>query len=327
MTVINHKSARRLLAILRWFEAGEPVTYSRICQEFDVAAHQSQTDLQLLQEFYPIKKGRTGRFAVFHLDRAAARGDALTRALTLDLSSRALLLLEGTNYQREAERLRDAATSTISPAEAKDLRVILSALYFRRIEEPSFSARHEVIDKLLRAIQRRYPIRMQYQRLSNGERRDYDLEPLALVLFREQVQMLGRYRDPPNEIHTFDLDGIIDCTWQRRERFQRSKKFDIPSLFQHAFGRYIDLKPVDVRLRVSGVSANYLRRRRVHPTQQLEELGEDVRVTFSVGLCPDLKAWVMSLVPNVVVEAPQELKTHVRDCVVAMLSRIEGVGG
>lgn len=84
--------------------------------------------------------------------------------------------------------------------------------------------------------------------------------------------------------------------------------------FADAFGIFAgNFEPTTVRLVVRGSWANYLRRYRVHPSQQNEETDDGLRVTFEVGLCPEFKSFLLGMVPDVAIETPDDLRRELKE--------------
>ncbi len=79
--------------------------------------------------------------------------------------------------------------------------------------------------------------------------------------------------------------------------------------FEDAFGIYADNFEVStVELKVQNSWANYLRRYRLHPSQENEEGEDGLRVRFEIGICPEFKSFILGMVPDVEVLSPDHLR-------------------
>ena len=87
-------------------------------------------------------------------------------------------------------------------------------------------------------------------------------------------------------------------------------------IFQHSIGTYASDKkdPEEVILRVRGPARSLLERRPLHVTQALDAPSADgwSTVRLAVMRCPELTAMILSMLPDVLVVAPVELRRDVR---------------
>jgi hypothetical protein len=91
---------------------------------------------------------------------------------------------------------------------------------------------------------------------------------------------------------------------------------DLEKYFENAFGIYAQNYPVaDVHLEVRGSWANYLRRYRIHPSQQIEEGDDGLHVHLRLGLCPEFRTFVLGMIPDIRVHAPIEFVEELDDTI------------
>ena len=168
----------------------------------------------------------------------------------------------------------------------------------------------ERIDEVLTALLRQNPVRALYARLT-GPVRTYRLHPYTLASYRQGLYLFALDVDE-GKVKTFALDRFRALERLRGERFEYPSEFRPEALVADAFG-IIGGRPVDVALRFRRAVAPYIRERRWHGSQRLEEQPDgSVCLHMRVGFSPELVRWIMGFGPDIYVVAPDELALHVR---------------
>jgi predicted DNA-binding transcriptional regulator YafY len=109
----------------------------------------------------------------------------------------------------------------------------------------------------------------------------------------------------------FDVEGFQ--TIERRRRTTAPSGTDLVTRFQHAFGRYTDFPTTAVHLKLTGIAARQVRRRKFHGSQHItRDAPVEVEAQFLVGICPEFKAWLVGMSPDVEIVAPLELRAELR---------------
>jgi predicted DNA-binding transcriptional regulator YafY len=98
------------------------------------------------------------------------------------------------------------------------------------------------------------------------------------------------------------------------ERFELPKDFDIDDYFQGEFGIFKGVDKQRVVIEFDAHAAEYLRLRKVHPSQRLATIaGGGVRLTMTVGDLNQLTSWVLEWGKRARVIEPPELVVRVRE--------------
>lgn len=134
------------------------------------------------------------------------------------------------------------------------------------------------------------------------------LEPYLLKLFRQRWYVAGR-NVAENRLKTYALDRITAIELSPTQ-FTPPDDFRPEEYFRHAFGIVVDnSEPRTVILRATAQRAKYLRALPLHASQQ-EMIHDEYSIfTYTMQLTPDLIVELMSLGPEITVEAPRELRT------------------
>ena len=129
------------------------------------------------------------------------------------------------------------------------------------------------------------------------------VDPYGLV-FYEGVWILIGYCHLRKEIRSFAIDRIIDLK-ERFLYFQIRGDFDLEEYISSSWG-VIHEEPVNITVRFkTDVAGFILRKEKWHPSEQRKVLfNGDVELTFTVAGVNEIKHWIYSWLPNVVVTKP-----------------------
>lgn len=332
MSVRNTFAAtRRSHGIMKWLQDGEDVTIQRVMDAYGVKYPQAREDLKLLEELYLLSTHREGRTKVWRWAGFNPEYVSVATAAALELGSIALDLFHGTPYLHEIERLAEHCRSRVGSTQRDRLDRVSRALHLRRTWLPvDEEAMTEHTEMILDAVFRSRRLAMQYTR-ADGVVRHYIVTPQRLIWYSSRLWLLANHE---NHTKLFDVAGIVSLedlrTHPAKEsevvesspdttstdepapggapdpvRFNTDEELD--AFFKNAFGIYAQNFPVaDIHLEVSGAWANYLRRYRIHPSQHNEEVDGALHVYLRLGLCPEFRTFVLGMIPDVRVHAPEE---------------------
>jgi predicted DNA-binding transcriptional regulator YafY len=133
------------------------------------------------------------------------------------------------------------------------------------------------------------------------------------VLHRDAIYAVGLHLGH-NEIRTFLLDRMRATQCSTTERFILPEDFDIDDYFQGELGIWRSAEKHRVVVDFDAAAVEYIRGRRVHPSQRLSLLpGGGVRVTMTVGNLNPVVSWVLEWGHRAKVVEPEELVARVRN--------------
>ncbi len=115
-----------------------------------------------------------------------------------------------------------------------------------------------------------------------------------------------------------EFDVYDEAAQMARERleqwFEYGSREEEDAYFADSFGIFAtNFEPQQVVLLVRDSWANYLRRYRVHHSQQIEETDRGLQVILQLGLCPEFKSFVMGMSPSVEVLEPASLREELSE--------------
>lgn len=190
----------------------------------------------------------------------------------------------------------------------------------------NYAEKTEELDDLFQCVSDLRPLSMRYRSANKAEEERITIHPYALVLHRDSVYCVA-YHVQKHEVRTFLLDRMRDTQCGFTERFELPKDFDIDEYFQGEFGVWKDAKRHKVVIDFDARAAEYVRMRRVHPSQKLSAIaGGGVRLTMTIGNLTQLTSWVLEWGPRARVVEPPELVERVAGELEAALENYAALG-
>jgi predicted DNA-binding transcriptional regulator YafY len=175
-----------------------------------------------------------------------------------------------------------------------------------------YQQRTEELDDLFQAVADLRPMALQYRSKSRGTEETIHIHPYALVLHRDAIYTVG-YHCEREEIRTFSLDRMRATECSTTERFELPADFEIDDYFQGELGIWRSDEKHRVVVEFDAEVAEYVRGRRVHPSQRLALLpGGGIRSTMTVGNLNPVVSWVLEWGPRAKVIEPVELVARVK---------------
>ena len=278
--------------------AGEGVSERTIRRDLDA----------LTQAGFPIEAIKRDGKTAFTLNRdvfkgVAAAGFSLSELCALYLSRTVLSAVTGGPFQDSLASAFDKLYEALPPALWKFIESLPDALgakeHGSRPLAGTTSAK--AVDTLMSAILGRRRVRMRYHSFSSKKRKDYRVEPYRLAYAQGGLYLQAFVPDYA-EMRTFAVQRIEQAV-ALEESF--SPVADAPTdVFPHSLGAFSGT-PETVVIEFNAAEAPYVRERRWHASQAIEERPDGrIRLTLNVVLDWELQAWVMGFGPAARVITP-----------------------
>ena len=314
-------ATRRSHTILTWLQEGEDVIIQRICDEFGIQYPQARADLKLLEELYNLHTFRDGRTKVWKWSSVSSHITFATAA-ALEFGGIALDIFQGTPYGEEIDRIAAYCRERVGRSQTTRLDRLSNALHLRRTwlpADPEQLVDH--IEAVLDAFQFGKPIEFIYERNADSKVQTYKAAPRNLIWYNGRLWLLAQHE---GQDKTFDVAAITRIKILRKEESVDLPEWEPDEHFKNSFGIFggdgFPVKPI--LLEVSGSWANYLRRYKLHPSQEVKEVEEGrLRVGYKMGVCPEFKSFVVSMIPNVKVILPEDLRDELYERAQAWLDQ------
>ncbi len=168
----------------------------------------------------------------------------------------------------------------------------------------------ELLDEILTALLRQNPARALYARVA-GPTRAYHLHPYTLGVYRQGLYLFAWDVDD-EKVKTFAIDRFRAFHRDRKLHFDYPEGYAPHDVVADSFG-IIGGPLTDVRLRFRKAAAPYIRERRWHPSQRVEDGPDGSAILhMQVGRSYELLSWILSFGPDVRVESPEDLALQVQ---------------
>lgn len=321
----EHQLASRLLDLVDLVDRGGALRIADICASYSVNRACAAGYVAWVRQRRELVEEREGRTKVWR-KRPAEEGapDALNRAAALAFAERALSELDGSAHYAALHAMAHEARLAVPEGGRARLDRLTRNFQVRRADRSIQPNRATLLAALMRAIDERRRCSMTYQK-GNGQVKTYDIEPWGLVLHEGRLLFVAGKapeRGGPTQRRTFSLDGVQHLQIIEHGRFPEPAphQTEWAEIFRDSFSIYCDWQdpPADVHIQVRGRWRTALQQRNLHPSQQVAATDPEwVDVRLRVVLCPDLLSWILSMLPDVRVVAPEKLRRQVSAAVEA----------
>jgi predicted DNA-binding transcriptional regulator YafY len=176
----------------------------------------------------------------------------------------------------------------------------------------NYAEKTEELDDLFQAVSDLRPLTLLYRSAGKDQDERITIHPYALVLYRDSIYCVGYHADR-GEVRTLLLDRMRDTQAAITDRFELPADFNIDDYFQGEFGIWKSTTKHKVVIDFDQQGAEYVRMRKVHPTQKLAAIVGGVRLTMTVGNLRELTSWVLEWGRRAKVIEPPELVERVRE--------------
>ena len=314
-----------LVDLLELVDEGQPLRIRDVCERFDVKEACARDYIRWVGTRRTLHTEReAGGIKVWRLQpEDSDHPHRLHRAAGLAFAVRALSELKGAPQYDALVDLAAESRLSLTSEEQVRLERMARSFQVRAAHRSRSPNRQQHLRILLRAIEQRRPCRMEYIR-RDGTAKQYTVDPWGLVFFDHRLLFVGgKHVDglQSTQQRFFEFDGIqaifvVDGAGRFAE--PSDSKTNFPELFRDYIGIYcgLDQPAEDIVLYVRGGHAIALKQRRVHASQQQRDLDDGwTEVRLSAVVCPDLVSFVLSMLPDVRVQAPERLIEQVRAAV------------
>lgn len=223
--------------------------------------------------------------------------------------------LEGTPFWKGIDSALDKIMRLL-PEELQQYCVLAESYFVSRSPRSvPYEAHAGTISALTRAMIQDRACEIQYQKPGSAEIDRHVMHPYY-VAYVDGLLYLRGFSELRGEQRTLRLDRIraikpLERKFERPEEY-RHENLDAESLFSGSFQIIEAPDREEVSLEFSPSSGRFVRERRWHPSQQVEELpGGKVRLRMLVPLSVELTQWILSYGEEVRVLEPRDLRKEV----------------
>ena len=298
----------RLLQIDTLLRIGQRQTADTLSQALEVSERTIRSDIAFLRDRYhaPIAFHKTKGFHYTDPEwRLPSISLSQGELFALTLGARMLQAYSGSAYQTELQGAIARLAERLPEQTWVDLQQLAEQNVVFRVGA-EISLNPEVWQLLEQACQRKQRVWMRYYSPTNNEISEREIDPYVLHFSRNNPYVTG-FCHLRREVRWFRVDRIQNLEL-RSQSFEIDPTFDRDSHFADAFQHEVGGIPTAIAIRFDARTAPYIRERRWHPTQRIEEQPDDSLVLrFVVRGLNEVKRWVLFYGRGAKVLEPPEL--------------------
>ena len=233
-------------------------------------------------------------------------GELLALFLSLEVARRYL----GTSLEGSLRSAVDKISRSVKGPVSVDLDALKAHYTFA---SPALSdVREQILLELHRAIRENHRLWMRYYTASRDEHTDRTVSPYHLYHAQGEWYLIA-FDDFRQEVRNFAVGRIED--WSiLPDTFERDAGFSIQEHMGSAFQTERGSEVVEVAIRFDPHQARYIRERRWHETQRIEEQPDGgLILRFQSSGLGEVKRWVMQYGGNAEVLEPQGLREAIAE--------------
>jgi predicted DNA-binding transcriptional regulator YafY len=204
-----------------------------------------------------------------------------------------------------------------------DLPRVLQSFHYVPFAPKDHRANEDTLDALIRALIRRYPLRVAYTNAAN-QTSTQCLEPWTLVMYRDGFYVLAK-SPGDDRLRLYAVERMSEVEIDVDGSFEVPKDYDPRQEFRPNLGVWRSgTSAVRVRIAFDSTAEPALNARRWPGFHRLGP-GEDGRLELEldVPLTPEITSWVLSWGPVAEVVEPPELRTRVAEQLSAAARRYD----
>jgi len=216
----------------------------------------------------------------------------------------------GTAFQKPLE----SAVATLAQAMPRQISVDLEALrqHASFSSPPILQADPQTLLTIYEAIAERRLLWLRYFANTTGQQTEREIEPYHLHNNKGEWYLLA-YDLSRQDQRIFHIGRVLDCQ-KLPKKFARRESVSVEDWLRTAFGAEGGGEPVEVVVRFDAYQARWIRERRFHPSQQLEEQADGgVILRMQTSGLGEVRRWVMQYGGHAEVLAPAALRQAVLD--------------
>ena len=303
----------RMLRIHQALQSGKFPNASTLAQEIEVTSKTIHRDIEFMRDRMnlPIQfdVSRNGYFYDGEVSAFPTLQITEGELFALVVAEKALQQYRGTSFEwpllSAIKKMEQSLPDTIS----LNLADVGQTISFRTSVEPILDLKN--FDALARAVAQRQQLEMDYRKPGAGKAEARIVDPYHLANINGEWFFFA-FDHGRKDFRKF-VPARIRGIKPTGKTFERSKKFSLEKQLRDSFGVHSGEGEFDVVIRFSARAADYIREKKWHESQQLQELksgGVDLHVKLSSLI--EVERWILSWGGDAKVIKPRELAEAVR---------------
>jgi proteasome accessory factor B len=314
-----------MLRIHQALQAGEHPNATRLAGQLEVSTKSIHRDLDFMRDRLELPVEFDPRRNGYYYSQEVATFPTLQitegELFALLVAEKALQQYRGTTFEKPLISAFRKMAAGLPDTVSLNLADWEQTISFRTSVEPILDL--EVFGRLSRAAAGRRQLRLKYRKPGRRDTEERVVDPYHLANINGEW-FLFAWCHLRKDIRTF-APARITAVEETGERFVRPPKFSIEKRLRDSFGVITGKGDYLVTVRFDEPSADYIREKRWHPSQELRELPDGgVELTFRLSSLTEVTRWVLTWGGHATPVSPPELVQTVTERARTLLERIQG---
>ncbi len=226
------------------------------------------------------------------------------------IAEKALQQYRGTNFEKPLVSAFKKMESSLPDAISLNFSDWDQSISFRTSAEPVLDL--ETFDALAKATASHRQLELAYRKPGRKQAEARVVDPYHLANINGEW-FLFAFDHLRKAIRTF-VPSRIQSVRQTGAAFPRPAKFSIEKILRDSFGVHSGQGSYGVVIRFDALAADYVREKRWHPSQALNELKDGgVELRLELSSLGEIQRWILGWGGSAVVVSPPELVESVRE--------------
>ncbi len=302
--------------------SGKYPNASTLAREIEVATKTIHRDIEFMRDRLGLPVEYDGaRFGYHYTEEVSAFPNIqITEGelFALIVAEKALQQYRGTNFEKPLlsaiRKMEQSLPDTIS----LNLAGVEQTISFRTRAEPILNL--DIFDALAKAAAQRRQIELAYRKPGQPRPELRVVDPYHLANINGEWYLFA-FDHARKDIRTF-VPARVKSVKPTGKTFERPPKFSLEQRLRGSFGVHSAEGEFEVVIRFNARSADYVREKKWHESQQLRELkGGGVELSMKLSSLAEVERWILSWGGDATVVKPRELIDAVRESAEAILKR------
>ncbi len=311
--LLSRPPLERMLRIHQALQSNSYPNASKLAREIEVASKTIHRDIEFMRDRLglPVEYDASHNGYFYDGEVSAFPTMQITEGelFALVVAEKALQQYRGTSFEKPLlsaiRKMEQALPDTIS----LNLAEVEQTISFRTRAEPVFNL--EIFDALARAVAQREQLNLEYRKPGQQKTEQRLVDPYHLANINGEW-FLFAYDQARKDIRTF-APVRIKSVEKTGKHFERPQKFSLENRLRDSFGVHSGEGKYDVVIRFNERSADYVREKKWHGSQQLIDLkGGGVELRLQLSSLMEIQRWVLSWGGDAKVIKPKELIDYVQ---------------
>jgi proteasome accessory factor B len=303
-----------MLHIHQSLQSGEFPTAGRLAQQLEVSSKSIYRDLEFMRDRLDLPLEYNARKGGFEYTQPVSGFPTLQitegELVALLVAEKALQQYRGTHFEKPLVSAFKKMAASLPETISLNLGQWDETISFRTSAEPVLDL--AVFDRLARATARRQQLLLTYRKPGRTESEPRTVDPYHLANINGEW-FLFAYCHMRKDIRTFVPARILDLQ-PTGKSFVRPQSFSLKRRLRDSFGVRSGEGEYRIRIRFHEMVADYIREKKWHPSQSLQELPDGgVELCLKLSSLVEIQRWILGWSGHAVVLEPAELAAAVSE--------------